>query len=238
MTNRSDTGFSDQFAIPYRLERRKFSVALAKTCRSCLLRVEDTIPWISITLQIEHSTAIFKITSSESRTFIRDIAEFSSAVASTIDENSDFKNYLCRLLTRIVQHCHGTLLAVAAPYENDPPRSVTAGVMTLPVVDLFQQYESAKKLQDADSLGDLRAYEILLEGMIASDGIVVFSTNGKILAYRAFIKADETEANRLPAEGGGRLRTFELMKLRMPTEYHAAFFRSQDGETRCEMVKI
>jgi hypothetical protein len=69
--------------------------------------------------------------------------------------------------------------------------------------------------------------------MINSDGVVLLSTDGSILAYRIFLKAADEEKTRIPEQGGGRRRTFELMKIRLDTELKAAFFRSQDGNTGC-----
>jgi hypothetical protein len=75
-----------------------------------------------------------------------------------------------------------------------------------------------------------------LDGMINSDGLVIIGANGTILAYRVFLKSEDPERNRLPDLGGGRRRTYELMKLRLGTVFQAVLFRSQDGETECQRV--
>jgi hypothetical protein len=72
--------------------------------------------------------------------------------------------------------------------------------------------------------------------MISSDGVVIFGTNGTLLAYRVFLKPTDDEKKILPDKGGGRRRTYALMLSRMDHALKAALFRSQDGDTECEKV--
>lgn len=183
-------------------------------------------------------TAIFKITSSSRSDLESDIEKFVDCATRSLEDASEFKTYFRRLLMEIVQRCHGTLLAAIPPYDGEAPRSLTSGVMPDPHIDLFSLYSDANKSRNADSFADLRAAEVLLQGMIASDGIVVFGCDGTLKAYRSFIKPEESELRDLPTDGGGRRRTYELLKTRIPIEYSAALFRSQDGETKCERTEI
>ncbi len=50
------------------------------------------------------------------------------------------------------------------------------------------------------------------------------------------LEASGKERSKLPERGGGRRRTYELMKLRLNGIFKAVFFRSQDGETECQKV--
>jgi len=72
--------------------------------------------------------------------------------------------------------------------------------------------------------------------MIASDGVVIFGTDGSLLGYRVFLRPTEDEKKSLPDRGGGRRRTYALMKQRLGADLKAALFRSQDGDTECEKV--
>jgi hypothetical protein len=72
--------------------------------------------------------------------------------------------------------------------------------------------------------------------MIASDGVVVFGTNGTLLGYRIFLKPTEEEKKDLPDKGGGRRRTYALMQRRLGAMLRAVLFRSQDGNTECQKV--
>jgi hypothetical protein len=68
-----------------------------------------------------------------------------------------------------------------------------------------------------------------MQGMLASDGIVVFTDAGAIIAYRAFLKLPSTSTN--PVAGGARRRTFEALQALVGRDIEAVFIASQDGQT-------
>ena len=65
--------------------------------------------------------------------------------------------------------------------------------------------------------------------MVNSDGIIVFRSDGAVLAYRAFLKLPPR--NGIAATGGARRRTFEALKANLRKVPEAALFRSHDGQT-------
>jgi hypothetical protein len=67
--------------------------------------------------------------------------------------------------------------------------------------------------------------------MIDSDGVVVFGSDGSVLGYHVFLQPNDEEKLNVPEFGGGRRRTFGLMRIRLNAVFSAVFFRSQDGET-------
>lgn len=165
------------------------------------------------------------------------VETFSSVVTAGIPEGQrgNFEQYLTRLLTEKLQHCHGTLLAAHQPPTGLlAPEPLNSGVWLTEPLCLYEAHRNARDSNDAPSLASLIATEALLEGMIASDGVVVFSTRGSVLGYRIFLKPTEAERKSMPDEGGGRRRTYALMKSRLGPDLRAAFFRSEDGQTDCE----
>lgn len=185
----------------------------------------------------ETLTASFTSAPAAESAFVKQVAKFVETAASAIDEPhvEGFRQYLSRLLTDLLQHCHGTLLMVHSMPEGDqPPETLKSGVWLTKSVDLFSSYLSAVEAKDATSLAALSACESLLGGMIGSDGVVVLGNNGRILGYRIFLKPTDDEKKALPEEGGGRRRTYALMKSRLGAHVKAVFFRSQDGHTECE----
>jgi hypothetical protein len=163
-----------------------------------------------------------------------DVARFAAAATATLGENPEFQTYFRRLLLETVQSCHGTLLAVVD--EKKKPKGLKDGVWPNPALDFLQLHTIAVASKTADALADLNGVESLLTGMMNSDGVLVFSSNAKLLAYRVFLFATAKEKTSIPESGGGRRRTFELMKLRLNKPFRAVFFRSQDGETNCEAL--
>lgn len=158
-----------------------------------------------------------------------------STVTSDISEErvDDFKAYLSRLLCNLLQHSHGTLIATIS--TSAASKKADKAVWLDPPVELYLLYRNAVDQSTADSLASLQAAEALLKGMINSDGVVVFSASGTIVAFRLFLSPTSAERSQIPEGGGGRRRTFGLMALRVKNkDLQGAFFRSQDGMTAFE----
>jgi len=161
------------------------------------------------------------------------VANFVEAATTESTDKQNFPLYLARLLTSILQHCHGTLLAVVTSGTQSAESALSDAVWPSPKLNLPEAYANARKNDSAEALATLQATEALLKGMIGSDGVVVFAADGTVLGYRLFLKPNADEAGRLPAQGGGRRRAYELMKIRIPSMFKATLIRSQDGETEC-----
>jgi len=143
--------------------------------------------------------------------------------------------YLIGILTSHLQRGHGTLAAVIQKDVDAIPGDLADGVWLRPPVHLADCYVAAVGSQTAESLAELQAAESLLNGMFNSDGVVVFSNDGRILAFRVFLNPTPVERSKIPDKGGGRRRTFSLMQERVKSgSLLAAFFRSQDGSTDCK----
>jgi hypothetical protein len=184
----------------------------------------------------EQFTATLRTVPAEPSPLEEHISRFVEAAARNTNDPLIYKPYLRRVLTGILQHSHGTLLAVVDPSKCPPDvhDSLTDGVWPSPPIDLAQILFRAIASDDAEGLAEVKSAEALLSGMVRSDGIVLFGSDGKIVAYRVFLKAQPEEVGGLPTSGGGRRRTYELMKVRVGMVFNSVFFRSQDGETGCE----
>jgi len=181
-----------------------------------------------------HFVAALTTASAKESTLENHVETFVAAATSAIHDCEDFRAYLQRLLTDILQRCHGTLLGVVTGQHADEDPMFADGIWPSPRIALAELRSTAVKNGTADGLADLVAAEALLRGMINSDGLVLFGDDGSILAFRIFLKPKDDEATKLPDSGGGRRRTYELMKLRLNAIFKVVFFRSQDGETACE----
>ena len=180
-------------------------------------------------------TAVLRVSRSIYDGLDKHVIAFTQAATRAVSDPFELQAYLKRTLTSIVQHCHGTLLLVVpADYKRDEWQN--SGVVPEPGLNFAELHAAAMKFRDADSISDLRAAQVLLEGMILSDGIVVFGDDGSVLAYRCFVKPELDEESTLKTEGGARRRAFNIMKLRLGSRYLAALYRSQDGETKCEVT--
>lgn len=165
------------------------------------------------------------------------VGKFVAATTDAVADANDVRAYLRRFLTSALQRCHGTLLAVVGTEQLEREPTLKDGLWLMPPVPLADLNHAALKATTADALADLTAAEALVKGMINSDGVVLFGDDGRIMAFRVFLKAKDDEVLKLPDSGGGRRRTYELMRLRLGAPFRAVFFRSQDGETQCEGLK-
>lgn len=179
-------------------------------------------------------TAALTTNSAKASALESDVETFVAAATTALADSQDFRAYLRRLLTDILQRCHGTLLAVVGNQQAELDPALQDGIWPLPRIALADLLSAALKSGSADALANLIAAEALVRGMINSDGIVLFWDDGSIVAFHVFLKAKDNEALKLPDSGGGRRRTYELMRLRLGVAFKAVFFRSQDGETKCE----
>jgi hypothetical protein len=167
----------------------------------------------------------------------RDIKNLVGAASATVDPDvrERFVPYFSRFLTRILQRCHGALLAVVDDSTTAAPPGLGDGVWIDPIINLAEKHKNAISAENAEALADLQAAESLLVGMVNSDGVVVLGSSGTIRAFRVFLNPSDEEKRSIPDKGGGRRRTFSLLNLRVQAgSLLAAFIRSQDGETDCQ----
>jgi hypothetical protein len=169
--------------------------------------------------------------------FATHVGELEAAITAELksDVMAAFKPYVRRFLADSLQRCHGTLCAVLElPAGQPAPARFAKSVWLTNPLNWAEAHAEARLHKTADALARLQAVESLVVGMIHSDGVVVFGSNGTVLGYRAFLSPDDEERKHQEAEGGGRRRTYALMRRRLGKELRAAFFRSQDGDTECE----
>ena len=65
----------------------------------------------------------------------------------------------------------------------------------------------------------------LLEGMLNSDGIILFSNSAKILGFNYFVRAKPSTQQ----SGGARRRAFGTLSANLDKGICGAFIQSQDG---------
>lgn len=137
------------------------------------------------------------------------------------------------VLTHTLQNCHGAIIAVTKTSKAGVPRSLRDGVPLLPPVSLLEHIKEYKLRKDAAAVAQLQAAEILISGMISSDGITLLRPDASVIAYRSFVKSnDGARATRVV--GGARRRAFETLCTMVGKSLTAAFCRSQDGNSECK----
>jgi hypothetical protein len=164
-----------------------------------------------------------------------EVSKFCRSISS-LDASSDFTRYLLKLMERLLNQSHGTIL-ICCPDESiqaiGDMRDVVALQSPIDLAELFAEYEKGKS---AKAILSLQQAEALIAGMMQSDGIVAFDGRARVIAYRAFFlpakASDASDAgNAGPPVGGARLRAFTALSALVGGPLRSALFRSQDGQT-------
>lgn len=160
------------------------------------------------------------------------ISEIAMLISASKDAgHHSFSAYLLRVLKSAIERSHGTLIAVIGAGATGLPEILTDAVSIVPPLDLYQLYRThMDEGRTSESVNALQGATELVAGFIASDGITVFDTDGRLRAYRAFIRPPE--APEPSVSGGARTRAFNALREAVAeSQLNAAFFRSQDGRT-------
>jgi len=174
------------------------------------------------------------------------IRSFSASCVSSIEESSEkdsFLIYFCRMITRVLEASHGTILVCHPGGDTSGVEELGESTALTPVMDFYKAFCEYLADPSAQALVRMQNFERLLGGLINSDGVVAFSDAGEVIAYRGFFKP---KANRggdgarvpvaVPVIGGARRRAYEGIVACIGVALSGVLFRSQDGLTlfRCE----
>jgi hypothetical protein len=173
------------------------------------------------------------------------ILKFSRECAAAIEESEEkgkFILYLSRMITRVLEASHGTILVCFTDGRLDAVEELKESIALSPAMPLYQPFCDFLISQSGEALLRLQNFESLLRGLVNSDGVVAFSDSGEVIAYRAFFRPNAVPAENapgVPAEmviGGARRRAFEGITQCIGAALSCALFRSQDGLTlfRCK----
>lgn len=158
-----------------------------------------------------------------------EIDKFCGAVTRDVAANwqEDVRRYFYRTLSELLLQGHGTLLVVQSRRRRKLPPNLADSIRLpnpISIADRVREYRAHK---DDEALAKLVRAAALLKGMLGSDGIVVFRSDGSVIAYRAFLTPPRQST--AGATGGARRRTFELLRDRIGSDFEAVLMCSQDG---------
>jgi len=135
------------------------------------------------------------------------------------------QTFLRRALRQALLRSHGTLIAVTSKAER--PKLLNDGIDITPAIDFAKTIEGV--MSNDISTSELRSQMALIEGMVNSDGIVVFNPNGKLLSYNCFVVQAGKNASKVV--GGARRRAYEALCEKIGHGLSAVYMQSQDGWT-------
>ncbi|XXF78718.1 hypothetical protein P2318_02880 [Myxococcaceae bacterium GXIMD 01537] len=133
-----------------------------------------------------------------------------------------------RVLFEVMQGAHGTLVAVL-PQARERCGLFVDGILLDEPVDMVARLERYRAEPGDAAASSVRAAAQLLRGMMATDGITVLRSDGRVMGYNIFVRHPESLAHVPAVVGGARRRTYEVLCAALGSELIAAFMRSQDG---------
>lgn len=128
--------------------------------------------------------------------------------------------FMQRILNHILRFGHGTLACVIDG-DADVKEISNDGIFLEEPVDF------GSAILSEEGASALPGYFELICGMLNSDGVTIFTTNGKAIAYNVFLKVDDKGEK---PKGGARSRAFNAL-CSQPLVV-SAYMQSQDGEIR------
>jgi hypothetical protein len=160
------------------------------------------------------------------------IDRFSAACCAGIADNAKLKSYFARVLEDALTPSHGAILVCGGNVNLSVIPEMHDPVLVLPELDFKSAFAEYQSSDSAGSILNLQRCEELLQGFIRCDGIVIFDTCGRVIAYRVFFRPGAgTAHNDSASVGGTRRRAFEGIKAMVGTQFKSVLFRSQDGLT-------
>jgi hypothetical protein len=150
--------------------------------------------------------------------------------AATLDvrgRQGEVQRFLYRTLSALLVEAHGALFVVLPGRRSKIPRLLKDCVSLPSAMSIAKGVSDYCDHNDNEALDKLIGMANLLKGMIGSDGIVVFRSNGSVVAYRAFL----SQSGKSASAGGARRRAFDRLCSRLGKECTAVLMRSQDGHT-------
>lgn len=150
---------------------------------------------------------------------------FISSIVSTVnaEKTESVINFLRRLLTHIYRYGHGTLACVIDK-DTQAEDLFKDGIILSNSIELAADYSESPQTGTSFLEG---AFE-LISGMMQSDGITVFTNDGKVKAYNVFLEVGGKTSGKENVSGGARSRAYEAL---CQTEgVIAAYMQSQDGK--------
>lgn len=135
-------------------------------------------------------------------------------------------SFFTNVFSGVLRAGHGTLAAVMPKSKRTVPKAFQDGTPLSPRISIPARVKEMLIKSDCTSNARLQASSALITGMLLSDGITLFRSDGTVWAYNIFIKHPRGLDS---VVGGARTRTFRVMRNLVGADLVAAFIQSQDG---------
>lgn len=158
------------------------------------------------------------------------VATWSAAGISDERARASYHTFATTALQDLLRKGHGTLIAVVPSNKKTWRRNAKDAVHLDEPIDLAWLLENLADDATSRALFELSTSIELVAGMLSSDGITVFDTCGRVLAFNWFIRTDTRNLSARESMGGARHRAFSALKALVDKgQVVGCFIRSSDG---------
>lgn len=137
--------------------------------------------------------------------------------------------FIKKIIIEALNEGHGNLIAVCKEDNLDQClMSMTGGAVISPSIDIPHLLEDDENEDRSETSVAIKSFASLVKSMINHDGITIFSTKGKLIAFHYIV--DNSKVDNTESVGGSRTKAFESLK--NIKSLSGRFFKSQDGITK------
>jgi hypothetical protein len=155
---------------------------------------------------------------------------FANCIVKDVPEyiQEQVASFFMQVLSGVLRAGHGTLAAVISARKRMVPKAFRRdGIVLTHSISVPARVADVLVKTDATSNARLQAAAALITGMLLSDGITIFGSDGTVRAYNVFVKSPKSAH---AAVGGARTRTFKMMASLVGKDLVGALMQSQDGK--------
>lgn len=157
------------------------------------------------------------------------ISRLVDSIIMDLEDKEETRRFMHKVILDSLNEGHGNLIAVCKENDvNNALQYMTGGALLERYIDIPDLLKADKESNKSESSVAIKSYVSVVKSMINHDGITIFSTNGKVMAFHCII--DNSKANDPNSVGGARTKAFDAMKT-IP-EFCMVFFKSQEGKTK------
>lgn len=138
-------------------------------------------------------------------------------------------NFFKKVFLEVLQKGHGTLACVMSHRKKELPKKLQDGIALNKRINIPSIISELLDKNDLQANSKLEGQYSLITGMMQSDGITVFTDNGEVASYNAFVKHPE-KLTKSKTTGGARSRTFLTLCDMIGNGIESAYIQSQDGK--------
>ncbi len=131
------------------------------------------------------------------------ISAFAIDCCLDLGNADDFRIYFQRLLEQALTRSHGTILATTRSNNLRGISELKDAIPVVPKLDIYAAFMGYREIGSAESIVTLQNRESLLTGLLHCDGIVMFNTQGCVIAYRVFYRPGSQDPVRAEPLAGG-----------------------------------